>query len=976
MTGTSRSVFQFIPQFQKCHYLIASGAIAAVFISSLDAQPSYGLDNSGLQVVVPANKRSNNEGFSYEKLAHGVQVRCGAIVRNVLFYGPSVVRVNSTLGRVHTRQPSLAVTARPPKPEFSVDESANEVILGSGSLTVRIHKDSGAIDFIRPDGSIFTRENRLEPVALGEQMVSGSPTYQITQRLSLADNESLYGLGQYDKAYMDYRGCKVDMTQTNIGIVIPFLISTNRYGILWDAYSKCVFNDDNQGTSLWAESAPAGSDYYFIGGRTMDEVVSGYRYLTGAAPMFPKAAFGLFMSKERYPTQSRLIDVVRNFRNDGFPIDYIVQDWQYWGGNDGTWSGMTWDKQRFPDPKGLTKTLHDELHVKLMNSIWPTVGDDTALARELDAKKLRFEPLHWISKKARVYDAFSPEGRAIYFKHIKKGLLDAGVDALWMDGTEVEVSTACHDPRQVETDIKGLGTNAMGDFTRYLNAYSLVTTKGVYEGQRATSNKRVLTLTRSAYIGQQRFAAMPWSGDTTASWETLRKQIPGGLNVCMAGQPYWTQDTGGFFVNYPGGHLNAEYRELFARWNQFGIFNPVYRIHGTNIEREPYVFRELDPEVYQSLRSAARLRYQLIPYIYSLAWQCTSNGYTMMRALPMDFPDESGLRKIDDQFMFGPALLVHPVTRAMERLSNPAPPAVPAEFLSTPNGQPGMEVEYFDGTGFQKSTGRMIDRMVAHSWPGPPLEQFPGGIKNGYNFSARWNGFITAPDSGEYEIGIEADDGFRLWLDDALAVEDWNSRPALYKGKRVQLSAGQKVRVRIEYYQGGNARSLRLGWRQPSELSKQSTKVDHSMVTRLPAGNGWYDFWTNEFHPGGRNAVRECPLDILPLYVRAGSILPFGPEVQYATEKPDAPCELRIYPGKDASFTMYEDDNETYAYESGKHATVDLSWDDGRRVLKIGERKGTFPGMTSNRVFKIRLMTEPGKEHSIPYQGSTLKVQL
>ena len=224
---------------------------------------------------------------------------------------------------------------------------------------------------------------------------------------------------------------------------------------MWDIYSKSIFKDDKSGASFWAESAPAGVDYYFIAGKDMDGVIAGYRQLTGAAPMFPKSAFGLWMSKERYKTQEQLIDVVKRFRKEGIPLDNIVQDWQYWGGDkDGTWSGMIWNKERYPDPAGLTRTLHDQLHVKLMNSIWPSVGIDTELARELDARGLRFAPLHWISKKARIYDAYSPEGRAIYFKYIKKGLLDVGVDALWMDGTEVEVDSACHDARKVEADVE------------------------------------------------------------------------------------------------------------------------------------------------------------------------------------------------------------------------------------------------------------------------------------------------------------------------------------------------------------------------------------------------------------------------------------------------------------------------------------------------------------------------------------------
>ena len=229
---------------------------------------------------------------------------------------------------------------------------------------------------------------------------------------------------------------------------------------------------------------------------------------------------------------------------------------------------------------------------------------------------------------------------------------------------------------EVEADIKGLGRNALGDFTRYLNPYTLVTTQGTYEGQRATGNKRVFTLTRSAWAGQQRYAAVPWSGDTTASWSTLHAQVAGGINIAMAGLPYWTQDTGGFFVNYGGGEQNPEYQELYARWHQFGTFNPIYRIHGADIEREPYIFKTTAPEIYESFLDAAHLRYRLLPYIYSLAWMSTSKGYTMMRGLPMDFPDDQAARKIDDAYMFGPAFLVHPITRAMYRVGAPPAPLI------------------------------------------------------------------------------------------------------------------------------------------------------------------------------------------------------------------------------------------------------------------------------------------------------------
>jgi alpha-D-xyloside xylohydrolase len=955
---------------------VAGIAVAGIAVNvgiAFAALPT-GLNAVGQLVPAGELSRASQTGFAFTQLENGIQIRVNGQTKNVLFYGPQTVRVNANLGQAHTKQPSLTVVQKPAKVPFQITESATTLRIASASLHILVDKQSGALTFLHPDGTVFTRERSTQPAEIKEVTISNAPTYEVKHAFTLTPDESLYGLGQYNRPYMDYRGQEVLLVQTNIGSVVPFLVSTRRYGILWDIYSKMTFKDDASGATLWAESAPAGVDYYFVAGKDMDGVIAGYRRLTGAAPMFPKQAFGLFMSKERYPTQARLTEVVRNFRREQFPLDYIVQDWQYWGGDkDGTWSGMIWDKTRFPDPVGLTKTLHDELHVKLMNSIWPSIGNDTELAKELDAKGLRFEPLHWISKRARVYDAYSPEGRAIYFKHIKKGLLDVGVDALWMDGTEVEVGGACHNPAEVERDIKRLGKNAMGDFTRYLNPYTLMTTKGTYEGQRATSNKRVFTLTRSSWAGQQRYAAVPWSGDTTASWATLRAQISGGVNVAMAGQPYWTQDTGGFFVNYRGGQNNPEYRELYARWNQFAIFNPIYRIHGTNIEREPYIFKTLDPTTYDSLLDAAHLRYRMLPYIYSLAWASTNDNYTMMRGLPMDFPDDGKVRKLDDQFMFGPAILVHPITRAMVNVQAPPPPTIPAEALRTPDGQPGIAVQYFQGTNFQTPAGRSVDPKVEYTWPGPPLAGPPPGLTGFDNFSGRWEGYIIAPEDGEYEIGVEGDDGFRLWLDNQLVAEDWAARPVLYKGTKITLRQGQRLSVKIEYFQGGFDRILRLGWRTPSQLKESANaKAKNTMETYLPAGANWVDFWTNERFDGGKTVTRECPLDILPVYVRAGSIVPLGPVQQYATEKPDAPYEIRVYPGADAKFTIYEDDNETYDYEKGQRATVELLWNDAAKTLTVGNRSGSFPGMVATRKMNV-VLARAGQNQGIGEGQSGVK---
>jgi alpha-D-xyloside xylohydrolase len=958
-------------------------------IAAATAQTSIkptGLDHAD-QLAAVLSVQANQAAFAWTELQNGVQIRVGGAAKNVLFYGPRIVRVNTTLGPVHTTQPSLAVIVHPEAVPFRVDEKPGQLIVASAELTVVIDKQTGALTFVKPDGEEITRERVERPAELKEVTISGEPTYEVKQTFTLTPDESLYGLGQYNDSYMDYRGQEVLLVQTNIGSVVPMLISTRRYGILWDIYSKSIFKDSAEGASFWAESAPAGVDYYFVAAADMDGIIAGYRKLTGQAPMFARQAYGLFMSKERYKTQDRLIEVVRNFRNAQFPLDYIVQDWQYWGGADGTWSGMTWDKERYPDPVGLTNTLHNELHVKLMNSIWPTVGNDTALAHELDAKGLRFTPLHWISKQARVYDAYSPEGRAIYFKYIKKGLLDVGVDALWMDGTEVEVGGACHVPFEVEADIKGLGRNAMGDFTRYLNPYTLVTTQGTYEGQRATGNKRVFTLTRSAWAGQQRYAAVPWSGDTSASWNTLHMQIAGGINIAMSGLPYWTQDTGGFFVNAIGGEHNPEYQELYARWHQFGAFNPIYRIHGSGIEREPYIFKSFAPAVYNSFLDAAHLRYRLLPYIYSLAWMSTSQGYTMMRGLPMDFPDDKAARKIDDAYMFGPAFLVQPITRAMYNVSAPPAPVIPAEALSTPDGKPGLEAEYFSGTNFEKTAGNEIDAKIDHIWPGPPLQNFPAGLKSLDYFSARWQGFLTAPEDGEYEIGVEVDDGARLWIDGKLIAEDWNNNSPRYRFGKIVLRKGQKAALKIDYFNGTGQRVLRLCWRTPSQieaLKNAKPTLDNSYATYLPKNAAWFDFWTNARYNGGQKVTDHYTLNRFPLFVRAGSIVPMGPVVQYATEKLDAPYEIRIYPGADATFTVYEDDNETYNYEKGQYAAYELTWNDAAKTLSVGERKGTFPGISASRTLHVELASQDANAgidegstnvKTVTYSGKKIEVR-
>lgn len=549
--------------------------------------------------VLAAGTVSAADAFEYKATDAGLQIKAGNLTKNIEVYGDKgqTLRVTSNLNGVsHAKHPSISVIAKPVKADFKLkQDTADAATFTSPSITVKVEKSTGSLTFTRPDGKVILAEKSGVRPEIKEITISDAPTYEVKQTFTLQPNEAIYGLGQAIRPYLNYRGQEILIVQANIPAYTNVLTSSNDYGILWDICSQSIFKDDANGMSIWSESAPAGVDYYLMTGDNLDGVITQYRELTGDAPMFPRQAYGFFMSKERYSTQQEVIGIVETFRKNHYPLDFIVQDWQYWTDKPGNWTSMTWDPDRYPDPKAMCDTIHNDLHAKVMISIWPTVGDDCDLGRELDSKNLRFKPTHWI-RQGRVYDAYSQEGRDIYFKHLKKGLLDVGVDATWMDGTEVETRSACHDQRAMIRDIKENGINAMGDFTRYLNCYTLLTTKGCYEGQRATSDKRVLTLTRSAWAGQQRYAALSWSGDTTASWNRLKEDIVGGLSASLSGLPYWTQDTGGFFASSFRNNNNAEYLELLARWNQFAIFNPVYRWHGTGFSKEPWRFKDSAPK--------------------------------------------------------------------------------------------------------------------------------------------------------------------------------------------------------------------------------------------------------------------------------------------------------------------------------------------------------------------------------------------
>lgn len=769
---------------------------------------------------------SEPPGADYEKMSDGLVLPMTAGKMKVQVLTDSIVRVVYSPGTQFPERESLMVVAKTrPAVKWEVKKDSDFLTMATSKIQIRISRQTGATSFVDSSGQTILEERGRK---LTRAKVQGESVYHVQQTFKSSMGEALYGLGQYQDGVMNWAGHTVLMEQANSIAVVPFLLSSHGYGILWDNPSVTTFHNGPAGTAFCSEVADA-VDYYFIYGPSADQVIAGYRELTGAAPMFSKWAYGYFQSKERYKTGEELVATVKEYRDRKLPLDVIVQDWMYW--EKWGWNAMKFDESVFPDPRGMIDRLHDQYRVHLMISIWPKFGPETEVYREMKANGYLY-PYPGLGG-AGIYDAFNPGARSLYWKFANEGLFSKGVDAWWMDATEPEFSTATFRLMQTR-DFKNAGRTALGSTARYLNAYSLMTTAGVYEGQRAvTSDQRAFILTRSAFAGQQRNAAATWSGDIRASWKVFRKQVPAGLNISMAGIPYWTTDIGGFFVFYRGGCENEKYRELYVRWFQYGTFCPIFRSHGTMTPREIWRFGEKGTWAYDTLEKFDNLRYRLLPYIYSLAWRVTDQGYTMMRGLPMDFPADAKVRAIPDQFMFGPSLLVNPV---------------------------------------------------------------------------------TSPQS---------------------------------------LAAGRAQSPTRKVY--------------------------------LPQSAGWFDFWTGKKYRGGQTIDAPAPMEIMPLFVKAGSIVPMGPFLQYALEKPADPIELRIYPGADAEFTLYEDDGLTYNYEQGERALINMKWDDAGRTLTLSDRQGSFPAMLQQRTVKVILVRDnlgvgvalaENPDQTVIYSGKEITVVL
>jgi len=911
-----------------------------------------------------------------KKIENGVVLtRTGASIK-IQFYSENIVRVVKWCKGGSPEKLSLSVILKSPPnlPVHSV-ENDTDIILSSPRLSVKLSKETGSIEYLSSDGKTILRENGDPEFKSVEYF--GDAGFTIKQNFKLTPREGLYGLGEQEDGYFNFRNRKVSLAQANVGAANSFLISTMNYGILWDNYSKTIFEDNSQNASFWSDIGN-NIDYYFVYGKKMDEVISGYRTLTGKAPMYGKWAFGFWQSKEHYDTQAELMGVARKYRALKYPIDNIIQDWDYWNGAP-NWSGMFFDKKLFPRPKDMCDSLH-MMNFHIIISIWPALGPKTDIYKDMNSRGFLYKPVGWAGFK--YYDAFNPEANKLYCKYLDDGLYTKGLDGWWIDSTEPDVVNAMT-KESSEYELKKMGSNYLGSWARYLNAFSLTMTDAIYTNWRSlTSDRRAFILTRSTFAGQQRNAATTWSGDIGANWQTYREQISAGVNHSMSGIPYWTFDIGGFVLGAYGGVFmeggkDPAYQELYTRMFQLGAFTPIFRSHGSETPREIWEMGEF----VKPILKFDNLRYRLLPYIYSLSWNVTHDDYTIMRGLPMDFAYDEKTYSIDDQFMFGPSMMVCPVTQFMYHRPPEASVLIGSEFFKTPNGKPGLHATYYKDAARKNLSKEQIDPAIDFIWyTGRP------DYLTDSTYAVTWEGKLVPRETGKHQFHLISFDSKRIILNGDTLKAVYTSTEQYTEP--VNLEAGKEYDFKVETEnRSTGASKMRLFWKTPSIFAKEKSVVTNSKNREvyLPASQLWIDFWTGEKLEGGKKIIADAPIETLPLMVKAGSIIPMGPFLQYSTEKPADPIELRIYRGANGNFTLYEDENDNYNYQKGVYATIDFKWNDSTKQLIIGERKGEFPGMLKERTFKIVLVrpnhgtgveicTTPDKE--ITYYGKELKVSL
>lgn len=912
-------------------------------------------------------------GKLYEQTENGVIVKVqqkfpqqAQFVR-LQVMGDKIIRVSATPDKRFADPQSLVVLPSQQKTSYSVSRQGDTITLSTEAIKASVKAATGEVWFTDKNGTVILEENKGGGKSFVPIEVEGTKGYTIRQVFESPKEEAFYGLGQHQSDEFNYKGKNEELFQYNTKVSVPFIVSTKNYGLLLDSYSLCRFGNPNdysqlsqlfklynkegetgsltgtyiskQGETLirredslyfetlrsiknlpkkfplsgsqvtyegeleplqtgeykfilyyagyakvyidnqlvvperwrtawnpnsykfavnleagkriplkvewkpdggesycglralapvapeeqtkqswWSEMSPQ-LDYYFIAGNHPDEVISGYRTLTGKAPIMPKWAMGFWQSRERYKTAKEIVGALKEFRNREIPIDNIVLDWSYWP--EDAWGSHDFDKARFPNPKAMVDSIH-AMNARMMISVWPKFYVNTAHYKAFDQNGWMYQQAvkdslrDWIGKGYHYsfYDAYSADARKLFWKQMYEKLYPLGIDAWWMDASEPNV----RDCTDMDYRKALCGPTALGPSTEYFNAYALMNAEAIYNGQRGVApDKRVFLLTRSGFSGLQRYSTATWSGDIGTRWEDMKAQISAGLNFAMSGIPYWTMDIGGFCVEnrYVAGQKEwdkkktenkdyKEWRELNTRWYQFGAFCPLYRAHGQFPFREIWNIAPAEHPAYKSVVYYTKLRYNLMPYIYSLAGMTYFDDYTIMRPLVMDFMEDTTVYDIGDQYMFGPSFMVAPVYRYGDRSRN----------------------VYF------------------------------------------------------------------------------------------------------------------------------------------PESAGWYDFYTGKYLTGGEQRKVDAPYERIPLYIRAGAIIPFGEDMQYTDEKPAEQIKLYVYKGADGQFTLYEDEGTNYQYEQGNYAMIPFEYKEADGTLTIGDRQGHFTGMLKERTFHIVVVS---KEKAQPF---------
>ena len=931
--------------------------------------------------------------------------------------GDRIIRVQATAEQSFRNKQSLIIVPQNSKAQYKVEEQGDDLIITTAAMRAVLNEATGQITFYDLKDQVLLKEvaqggKTFKPFTVPDREIgvdiakvpdAQKHGWSWRALFDSPDNEAFYGLGQHQSEELNMKGKNEDLFQYNTKVSVPFVISNKNYGILWDSYSysrwgnpddylqlnrafKLYDKDGKEGQltgtyvakngqkivrgedsiyfeyampetseicnktdkggiqnlpkgfalngskvvyegyveaptnsfyqfilnyacymkiyidgklvvperwrtawnpnsykfetaiqkgkktpiriewqpdgdvsycglrvaaprseaeknqlSIWSEMSPD-MDYYFIAGKNMDEVISGYRTLTGKAPVYPKWVLGFWQSRERYQSSKDIEENMKKFRDLKIPVDNIVQDWNYWKLD--SWGSHEFESARYPNPQAMLDSVH-ALHGRFMISVWPKFYDTVKNYKELDAKGWMYhqaikDDIHdWLGFRGSFYDAYDAGARKMFWRQMDENLYTKykfGIDAWWMDASEPNVRDCT--PMWYRKALSG--PTALGTSSAYFNAYSIVNADAIYNGQRSVNpNQRVFLLTRSGFAGEQRYSTATWSGDIATRWEDMRAQMTAGLNYSMAGLPFWGMDQGGFCVENryvaaqqefdKTGKENAdlkEWRELQARWNQFGCFVPLYRAHGQWPLREVWNIAPADHPAYKTIVAYDKLRYRLMPYLYSMAGMVHLKDYTMMRGLVMDFNGDEKVLDIKDQWMFGSALMACPV--------------------------------------------------------------------------------------GEYQ--------------------------------------------------------------------------KYSREVYLPKQKGWYDFYTGAYHAGGQTIVADAPYDKIPVFIPEGAILPIGPEMQWSDEKKPELIDLYVYAGKDGSYTLYEDEGTNYNYEKGKYAVIDFKYDDARKQVTIGARKGSFDGMLQKRRFNIILVDQKKQQgvnlakspngKVVKYAGQAMTVKL